>query len=82
MRQIFVLRSGDKTGFIKRPSRAQLKYAMTMAQEDPIGMSENILESGWLAGDEELKNDDEYFLDIVSQIDTILSTTSVEIKKY
>lgn len=82
IKEIFVLVSGDKVGYIKKPSRNQLKYAMATAATDPLGLAENILESGWLDGDEELKTKDEYFLDISRQIDSIIETTTVEIKKY
>lgn len=82
LKELFVIRSDNKIAFIKRPSRDQLKYAMTIAQTDPLGMTENILESGWLEGNKELKEDDKYFLDISRQIDTLIETTSVTIKKY
>lgn len=82
LKEIFVVESDGLVGYIKRPSRDQLKYAMSVSQNDPLGMTELILEGGWLAGDEALKSEDKYFLDISSQIDTIIETTSVTIKKY
>lgn len=80
--EIFVIQADDKLAFVKRPSRAQLAYAMTLAQSNPLGMAEEILKSGWLDGDEELQTDDKYFLSISSQIDAIIETTDVAIKKY
>lgn len=80
--EVFVLEVEDKVAYIKRPSRNQLKYAMTANQNDPLGLAEEILKSGWLEGDEELQTEDKYFLDISRQIDTIIETTNVTIKKY
>ena len=82
LKEIWVLESEGKIAFVKKPSRDQLKYAMSVSQNDPLGLAENVLESGWLEGDEELMNDDRYFLDISTQIDALIETTTVNIKKY
>ena len=82
IKEVFVLESDGLVAYIKRPSRDQLKYAMSVSQNDPLGMTEHILESGWLAGDDKLKTEDKYFLDLSSQIDVIIETTTVTIKKY
>lgn len=80
--EVFVVESDDLIAYLKRPSRKQLAYAMTLAQTDPLGMTEEILKSGWLEGDEELQTEDKYFLSISSQIDALIETTHVAIKKY
>ena len=82
IKEVFVVKSEDKIAYLKRPSRAQLAYAMTLAQSNPLGMTEEILKSGWLEGDEELQTEDRYFLSITGQIDALIETTQVEIKKY
>ncbi|MBB4117864.1 hypothetical protein GGR32_000136 [Mesonia hippocampi] len=82
LKEIWVLESEGKIAFVKKPSRDQLKYAMSVSQNDPLGLAENVLESGWLEGDEELKTNDRYFLDITTQIDALIETTTVNIKKY
>jgi hypothetical protein len=82
IKEVFVIVSDDKIAYLKKPSRAQLAYAMTLAQSNPLGMTEEILKSGWLDGDEELQTDDKYFLSISSQIDSLIETTQVSIKKY
>ena len=82
LKEVFVLESDDLIAYIKKPSRDQLKYGMSVNQNDMLGLTEHILESGWLAGDEALKTEDRYFLDISSQIDRIIETTSVSLKKY
>ena len=82
IKEVFVIEADGKIGFVKRPSRDQLAYAMTLAQSNPLGMAEEILKSGWLAGDEDLITVDKYFLSISQQIDDLIETTSVAIKKY
>lgn len=82
LKEIWVLESEGKVAYVKKPSRDQLKYAMSVSQNDPLGMAENVLKSGWLEGDEELQTDDRYFLDISRQIDELIETTTVTIKKY
>lgn len=82
IKEVFVIESDGLVAYIKRPSRAQLAYAMTMAQSNPLGMAEELLKSGWLEGDEELQTEDKYFLSISGQIDMLIETTQVEIKKY
>lgn len=82
LKEVFVIESDDKIGFVKRPSRDQLAYAMTLAQSNPLGMAEEILNSGWLEGDDALIYEDKYFLSISQQIDDLIETTTVAIKKY
>lgn len=82
LKEVWVLESEGKMAFVKKPSRDQLKYAMSVSQNDPLGLAENVLKSGWLEGDEELQTDDRYFLDISTQIDALIETTTVNIKKY
>lgn len=82
LKEVFVIQAGDKIAFLKRPSRSQLAYALTLAQSNPLGMAEEILKGGWLEGDEELQTEDKYFLSISSQIDALIETTEVAIKKY
>lgn len=82
IKEVFVVEADGLRAFLKRPSRAQLAYAMTLAQSNPLGMAEEILKSGWLEGDMELQTEDKYFLSISTQIDDLIETTQVEIKKY
>lgn len=82
VKEVFVVEAEDKIAYLKRPSRAQLAYAMTLAQTNPLAMTEEILKAGWLEGDMELQTEDKYFLGITQQIDTLIETTHVEIKKY
>ncbi len=68
-----------KKAILRSPSRQDMSYAMSV--KDPIKMSETILKNCWVAGDEEIKTDDQYFLGAISQIDTIMQIKTAEIKK-
>lgn len=82
IKSVFVIQTEDKTAFLKQPSRDQLKYGAAAFGNDPLGMTEHVLECGWLDGDEEIKKEDRYFLAISAQVDEIIETAEVEIKKY
>lgn len=82
IKEVFVLESDGLIAYLKKPSRDQLKYGMSVSANDPLGLTEHILESGWLEGDEKLKTEDKYFLDISRQIDALIETTTVSLKKY
>tara|TARA_R110000823_G_scaffold309594_3_gene433966 strand:+ start:3138 stop:3488 length:351 start_codon:yes stop_codon:yes gene_type:complete len=82
LKEVFVIQADDLICYLKRPSRNQMKYAMSVSQNDPLGMTEKILEAGWLEGDEELRTEDKYFYDISRQIDSLIETATVDIKKY
>jgi len=82
LKEVFVISSEDKIAYIKKPSREQMKFGMAQFANDPIGLTEHVLKSGWLEGDEELITEDEYFYAISSQVDALLETKAVELKKY
>ena len=44
-------------------------------------MSETMLGQLWVAGDEELKTNDELFMAVVSKMDDVLKVKEAEIKK-
>lgn len=70
-----------KEAFLRKPTRKELSYAMTLAQSNPLGFAETILKNCWLAGDEELRTDDAYFLGVSGQLDSLMEVKAVELKK-
>ena len=44
-------------------------------------MSEVMLKQLWVAGDEEIKTDDELFMAVVAKMDEVLKVKEAEIKK-
>lgn len=72
--------TGDKC-YLSKPSRKVLSFALTEAQNNPLGLVEAILENCWLGGNEDLKKDDAFVLGINSKIDQLVQIKTLEIKK-
>lgn len=81
-RGVWQLTVDGKTGFVRKPTREEMKYAMTFAtKNDPLGMVEEILKSCWLGGDRELIDDDDYFYGAAEQLQTLVEIKTGELKK-
>lgn len=76
---LFEITVDGKSCILHRPTRRDLSYASVI--KDPIKMSETILGQLWVAGDEELKTNDELFMAVVSKMDEVLKVKEAEIKK-
>lgn len=78
---VFEITVEDKSAYLRKPDRKTLAFAMTKVQTDPLGFSEILLTNCWLAGDEEIRNDDAYFLAAISQLDQLVEVKASEVKK-
>ena len=68
--QIYLIEFEDgKKAYLKKPSRNVLSMAMTKMQSNPLGFAETILNQCFVAGDEEVKTSDEYFLGAAGQLE-------------
>lgn len=76
---LFEITVDGKICILHRPTRRDLSYASVI--KDPIKMSETMLGQLWVAGDEELKTNDELFMAVVSKMDEVLKVKEAEIKK-
>lgn len=70
-----------KTCYLRKPSRHELSYATTVASKDPIKFNELLLNSCWLAGDEEIKKDDDLFLAVCPKLAELVEVKEAELKK-
>lgn len=77
--ELFEITVEDKSCILHRPTRKDLSYAS--AVKDPIKMSEVTLNALWVAGDEEIKEDDSLFLAAIQKMQDILEVKEAEIKK-
>jgi hypothetical protein len=77
--ELFEITVEDKSCILHRPTRKDLSYAS--AVKDPIRMSEVMLNALWVAGDEEIKEDDSLFLAAIQKMQEILEVKEAEIKK-
>lgn len=81
-RGVWEIKVEDKTGYVRKPTREEMKFAMTLAtQNDPLGMVEEILKSCWLGGDQELIDDDDYFYGAAMQLQELVEIKAGELKK-
>lgn len=78
--QIFSFRS--ETGescILRKPTRKEISYASMAGQNDPIKFNELILKGCWLAGDEQIKTDDELFMGVCQLLGEMIKIKSFEL---
>lgn len=81
-RGVWEINIEDKIGYVRKPTREEMKYAMTLAtKNDPLGMVEEILNSCWLGGDLELKDDDDFFYGAAMQLQELIEIKTGQLKK-
>ena len=78
---IFKLIIEDKVCYLKTPDRKTLSFASSIATKDPLKFNEVILNNCWLAGDEEIKTNDIYFLSAASKLSEIIEVKEADLKK-
>ncbi|WP_113638962.1 hypothetical protein [Nubsella zeaxanthinifaciens] len=71
----------DKVAYVRKPTREEMRSVIGMATTDPLGMSEQILNDCFVAGDEEIKTDDDYFYGAAQQLQNLIQIKSAELKK-
>jgi len=60
---VYALPVDDKTGYLRAPKMADYKRAFdAMKKQGEVSFGETMLTALWLGGDEEIKNEDSYFL--------------------
>ncbi|MCF8218704.1 MAG: hypothetical protein K9J21_06950 [Bacteroidales bacterium] len=78
---VYLITTEQKKGYLRKPNRKDLSLASEIGEKDPMKFNEVILKNCWLAGDKEIMEDDRYFLAVSGQLDEIIETAEVEIKK-
>lgn len=64
---------------LRAPTRQDLSYAATA--KDPMKMSEVMIASLWVAGDEVIKERDDLFLAVVPALEQVLKVKEATVKK-
>ena len=77
--EIYLITVEDKSCVLRKPRRQDLSYASVV--KDPIKLSETLLNQLWVAGDEEIRTQDDYFFAAVNKMDTVMALKEAEIKK-
>lgn len=78
--EVFELKADGKVCYVHKPDRKTLGYVMTL-QNNPMKMSETLLNNCWLGGCEDFKTDDELFLGVSQQLGTLVKVKEVELSK-
>jgi hypothetical protein len=79
--EIFRITVEDKACYLKKPSRKALGYAAMAGKDNPLKFNEVILNDCWLAGDEEIKTNDDLFLSVAPKLTELIEVKSAEMEK-
>lgn len=77
--ELFEISVDDKSCVLHRPTRQDLSFASVV--KDPIKMSETMLNTLWVSGDDEIKSDDTLFLAAIQKMQDVLEVKEATIKK-
>lgn len=77
--ELFEITVEGKSCILHRPTRRDLSYVSVV--KDPVKMSEAMLTQLWVAGDEEIKTQDDLFLAAIQKMQEVLEVKEAEIKK-
>ncbi len=70
-----------KVAYLRRPTRSDLSFAASAGAQDPLKFNESILDSCWLAGDEEIKTNDGLFMGVSAQINNLIEIENSTLEK-
>jgi hypothetical protein len=72
--------SNPKYAYLKKPDRKLVSYCASI-QRDIIKSNEAMLNGCWIEGDDEIKTDNDYFLNVQGQLGSLIEEKVVELKK-
>lgn len=78
---VFKISVDGKEGYLKKPDRKTMAFALTKVNTDPLGYMETLLKNSWLGGDDEILKDDELFYAACAQMEHILEMKQAELVK-
>jgi hypothetical protein len=78
---LYKLTVEDKCCFLKKPSRKTLGYASKASESNPLAFNEVILRECFVAGDTEIRDDDDYFLGASQKISQLIVVKNAELEK-
>jgi hypothetical protein len=79
--KVHELTVADKRAYLRTPDRNVLGLASVAGKDNPMAYNETILDNCWLAGDEEIRTVDSYFLGAGSALAEIVEMKEATIKK-
>lgn len=81
LKEVFVLKVGGKTGYLRKPNRKDIAMARSLAEGDEVNYYELLLDAVWLGGDEEIRKDDDYFFNSFASLGNLIESKKAELKK-
>lgn len=78
--EVFAVTVDNSICYLKKPNRQTLS-AMSQLSNDPIRSAEFLLNNCWLDGDKAIKEDDEMFLGVVSQLGDLVKVKAAKLEK-
>lgn len=80
-KQVFEIEVDGHRAWLRKPTRQELSSSLGMAQTDPLGFAEQLLNSCWLHGDNALKEDDDLFLAVQPLLSQMIEIKAGQLKK-
>jgi hypothetical protein len=78
---VFCIKVEEKACYLKKPSRKTLGYASMAAKTNPLKFNEVLLNDCWLAGDEDIKTDDDLFLSVTGKMVELIEVKEADLEK-
>lgn len=79
--ELYTIEVEDKSCLLKKPSRVDYFTIIDEIQKDTISGLEVALSLLWLEGDDEIKNDDSYFIAATTQIEQLFKTLPATVEE-
>jgi hypothetical protein len=79
--EVFEVVIEDSVCYLKKPDRKTLSFATSFGDKDPMKFNEVMLENCWIAGDERIKTDDEYFFACIGEMEALIQVKEAQLKK-
>lgn len=76
---LFEISVDGKSCILRKPNRKDLSYVSVV--KDPMKMSEVMMKQLWVAGDEEIREQDDLFLAAIPKMEEVLKVKEATIKK-
>lgn len=77
--KVFTAKAEGHIAYFRKPTRSELSYAMTLAEKDPIRMTEHLLKSCKLGGSDIFLSDSGYLLGADGLVQKMIEVKKIEL---
>ena len=78
--ELYLITVDDYSCVLRKPTRKDLSY-ISVIQNDPLQMTETLLNQLWVDGDEAIREDDDLFLAASAKMGELLRVKEAKLKK-